>query len=121
MSVQRKVAREPGQQVASAAVRAPRRRAQTVNSNGNNPACRAAVAPGDLEACSGGPEFEPYTAMSDILRDKFRLMPDAEREQFKNEVEQGAHQYLTSEGIRFPAETLIVSGSRMPAGSSCPP
>ena len=65
--------------------------------------------------------FEIRTAMSDTLRDKLRLMPDVEREQFKNEVEQGAHQYLTSEGIRFPAETLIVSGSRMLAGSSYPP
>jgi SAM-dependent methyltransferase len=60
--------------------------------------------------------FEIRTAMSDILRDKFRLMPDVEREQFKNEVEQGARPYLTSEGIRFPAETLIVSGSRMRIG-----
>jgi ubiquinone/menaquinone biosynthesis C-methylase UbiE len=65
--------------------------------------------------------FEIRTSTSDTLREKLRVMPDAEREQFKNEVEQGAQPYLTSEGIRFPAETLIVSGSRMPTGASNPP
>ena len=60
--------------------------------------------------------FEIRTETSDTLRDKLRRMPDAEREQFKNEVEQGAHPYLTSDGIRFPVETLIVSGSRVPGG-----
>ena len=61
------------------------------------------------------PSFDRYyemrTSTSDTLRDKLRLMSDAERAQFKNEVEQGARQYLTSEGIRFPVETLIVSGA----------
>ncbi len=65
--------------------------------------------------------FEYRTTTSDTLRERLRRMPDAEREQFKNEVEQGARQYLTSDGIRFPAETLVVSGSRVPAGSSYPP
>lgn len=60
--------------------------------------------------------FEVRTGMSETLLDKLRLMPDTEREQFKNEVEQSAHQYLTSKGIRFPAETLVVSGSRTPNG-----
>ena len=60
--------------------------------------------------------FEYRTSTSDTLLEKLRRMPDAEREQFKNEVEQGAHPYLTSDGIRFPVETLIVSGSRVPGG-----
>ena len=65
--------------------------------------------------------FEMRTSTSDTLREKLRVMPDTEREQFKNEVEQGAQPYLTSEGIRFPVEALIVSGLRMPTGSSSPP
>jgi ubiquinone/menaquinone biosynthesis C-methylase UbiE len=72
----------------------------------------------DIDLASFDHYFEIRTTTSDTLRDKLRRMPDAEREQFRNEVEQGAHQYLTPEGIRFPVETLIVSGSRMPAGSS---
>jgi SAM-dependent methyltransferase len=62
------------------------------------------------------PSFEHYfgirTATSGTLLDKLRRMPDAEREKFKNEVEEGARRYLTSEGVNFPVETLIVSGSR---------
>jgi len=56
--------------------------------------------------------FELRTSTSDTLREKLRLMPEAERAQFRSEVEEGARPYLTSEGIRFPVETLIVSGSR---------
>ena len=66
------------------------------------------------------PSFEHYfemrTTTSDTLREKLRRMPDAVRAQFRNEVEQGARPYLTPDGIRFPAETLIVSGARMPTG-----
>jgi SAM-dependent methyltransferase len=66
------------------------------------------------------PSFERYweirTSTSGTLLEKLRRMPDAEREQFKSEVEQGAHPYLTAEGIRFPVEALIVSGSRTAAG-----
>lgn len=56
--------------------------------------------------------FEMRTTTSETLLEKLRRMPDAEREQFTNEVEQGAREYLTSDGISFPVETLIVSGSR---------
>ena len=66
----------------------------------------------DIELPSFDRYYEIRTEMSDTLRDKLRRMPDAEREQFKHEVEQEARPYLTSEGIRLPAETLIVSGSR---------
>ena len=68
------------------------------------------------------PSFEHYfdmrTTTSDTLREKLRRMPDAVRAQFKNEVEQGASPYRTPDGIRFPAETLIVSGARMNGGPS---
>jgi ubiquinone/menaquinone biosynthesis C-methylase UbiE len=67
----------------------------------------------DIELPSFEDYFELRTSTSETLRDKLRLMPPAERERFKNEVEQNARQYLTSDGISFPAETLIVSGSRM--------
>jgi SAM-dependent methyltransferase len=71
------------------------------------------------------PSFDRYyeirTTTSDTLLNKLRQMPDAERERFRNEVEQGAQPYLTPQGIRFPVETLIVSGSRVPDVSSCPP
>ena len=63
------------------------------------------------------PSFERYfemrTETSETLREKLRRMPDAEREQFKNEVERDARPYLTSNGINFPVEALVVSGSRM--------
>lgn len=75
----------------------------------------------DIEMPSFDRYFEIRTTTSDTLREKLRRMPDAEREQFKDEVEQGAHPYLTSEGIRFPVETLIVSGSRIPTDSSSQP
>ena len=57
--------------------------------------------------------FEIRTATSGTLLDKLRRMPDAEREEFKSEVEQGARQYMTSDGVSFPVEALIVSGSRV--------
>ncbi|MGE3779139.1 MAG: class I SAM-dependent methyltransferase [Pirellulaceae bacterium] len=60
--------------------------------------------------------FEMRTGTSETLLEKLRRMPDAEREQFTNEVERGARQYLTSDGISFPVETLIVSGARMNPG-----
>jgi len=70
----------------------------------------------DIDLPSFDHYFEYRTSTSVTLVAKLRQMPDAERDQFKNEVEQGAHPYLTSEGIRFPVEALIVSGSRMPTG-----
>jgi ubiquinone/menaquinone biosynthesis C-methylase UbiE len=60
--------------------------------------------------------FELRTSTSATLLEKLRRMPDAEREQFRSEVEQGARPYLTSEGIRLPVEALIVSGSCSAAG-----
>jgi len=68
----------------------------------------------DIELPSFAHYFEMRTATSPTLLEKLRRMPEAEREQFRNEVEEGARPYGTSEGIRFPVETLIVSGSRMP-------
>jgi len=68
----------------------------------------------EIELPSFDHYFEFRTATSDTLLEKLRRMPAAERERFKDEVEQGAQEYLTSEGIRFPVETLIVSGSRKP-------
>jgi ubiquinone/menaquinone biosynthesis C-methylase UbiE len=67
----------------------------------------------NLELPSFDRYFEFRTTTSDTLLEKLRRMPDAEREQFKSEVEEGAQPYLTSEGIRFPVETLIVSGARI--------
>src|SRR5262245_25033787 len=65
----------------------------------------------DIDLPSFDRYFEIRTSTSDTLLDKLRRMPDAERERFRDEVEQGAQPYVTSEGIRFPVETLIVSGS----------
>lgn len=66
----------------------------------------------DIDLPSFDHYFEMRTSTSDTLLEKLRRMPEADRTQFRNEVEQGARPYLTSEGIRLPVETLIVSGSR---------
>jgi ubiquinone/menaquinone biosynthesis C-methylase UbiE len=70
----------------------------------------------DIELPSFDRYFEYRTSTSDTLLEKLRRMPEAERERFKNEVEEGARPYLTPEGIRFPVEALVVSGSRQPTG-----
>ena len=56
--------------------------------------------------------FEVRTEMSDSLRAKLRKLAPEQAASFKQDVQQNAESYFTSEGFSFPAEVLLVSGAK---------